>query len=138
MIFTKFFCIFDDCSKRIWSKICQSLFFTKTTCMYQEQSSECWILHGVLKVQKLLSPPKLPLSHMTPPIVPSKLYCPSLQKISWRCNIWSLSDSNQTQPSVCWVCLQIKWLWVWVLLLSLKLQIFHLFQVRSFLTFSQL
>ena len=30
-----------------------------------------------------------------------------------------------------------KWLWVWILLLSLKLQIWHLLQTRSSLTFSQ-
>ena len=36
------------------------------------------------------------------------------------------------------VCLWTKWLWVQILLLSLKLQIFCLFQARSYLTFSQL
>ena len=34
--------------------------------------------------------------------------------------------------------LQTKWLWIWISLLSLKLQISHLFQARSSLTFRQI
>ena len=35
------------------------------------------------------------------------------------------------------VCLWTKWLWVWITLLSLKLQIWHLLQAMSPLTFRQ-
>ena len=34
------------------------------------------------------------------------------------------------------VCLWTKWLWVWIRVLSPKFQVLHLFQVRSFLTFT--
>ena len=51
---------------------------------------------------------------------------------------WSLNCMKANLAKWLSICLRTKWLQVRILLLSLKLQIWFLFQARSFLTFRQI